>query len=129
MSKPHPLESANTRHLDHLLADPHQCVVQLWIHHLCLLQLEHLLVAPGTQLLLDFFQAFYDLQHNYNQVRLAVGMIPPSAAPIHLCAPLLAHHLHPSAQVRLWCLDFINKSLPLLISTTCFKLIFSHKQM
>lgn len=53
ISQPHPLESAH--HLDHLLADSHQRVVQLWIHHLSLLQLEHLLVAPGTQLLLDFF--------------------------------------------------------------------------
>lgn len=100
LSQPFPLESANTCHLDHLLADSHQCVVQLWIHHLCLLQLEHLLVAPGTQLLLDFFQAFYDLQDNYKQDRSALGVIPPYAAPTHLRAPLLARYLHPSVQLR-----------------------------
>lgn len=60
----HPLKWAHYHYLDHLLADPHECVVQLWVHHLCLLQFKHLLVASCTQLLLDFFQAFNNLQHN-----------------------------------------------------------------
>lgn len=35
--QPHPLKSAHYHYLDHLLADSHECVIQFWIHHLCLL--------------------------------------------------------------------------------------------
>lgn len=43
-------------HLDHLLADTHELVVQLWVHHFRLLQLEDLLVALLGQLLLALLQ-------------------------------------------------------------------------
>lgn len=49
-------------HLDHLLAHPHELVVQLRVHHLHLLQLEHLLVAAGRQLLLILLQALDHLE-------------------------------------------------------------------
>lgn len=63
ISQPHSLKWSHYHYLDHLLADSHEGVVQFWVHHLCLLQFKHLLVAPCTQLLLDFFQAFNNLQH------------------------------------------------------------------
>lgn len=50
-----------TPHLYHLLADPHERVVQLWVHHLRLLQLEHFLVAARAELLLVFFQTLNNL--------------------------------------------------------------------
>lgn len=59
-----PFQSAHYHYLDHLLADSHERVVQFWIHHFCLLQFKHFLVAAGAQLLLDFFQAFNNLQHS-----------------------------------------------------------------
>lgn len=37
-----------TPYLYHLLADSHECIIQFWVHHLCLLQLKNLLVATGT---------------------------------------------------------------------------------
>lgn len=61
---PQLLPSASCPHLDHLLADSHESVVQFWIHHLCLLEPEDLLVAPGAELLLVFLQALNNLQLN-----------------------------------------------------------------
>lgn len=49
-------------YLDHLLADPHQLVVELEVAHLHLLQLEDPLVAALAQLPLLLLQALHHLQ-------------------------------------------------------------------
>ncbi|TNN38742.1 hypothetical protein EYF80_051098 [Liparis tanakae] len=59
---PDPMVLVLLAYPDHVLADPHQLVVQLRIHHLHLLQLEDPLVAALSQLTLVLLQTLDDLQ-------------------------------------------------------------------
>lgn len=47
---------------DHVFADSHQLIIQLWIHHLHLLELKDPLVAARRQLVLVFLQTLRHLQ-------------------------------------------------------------------
>lgn len=123
-SQPRPLKWAHYHYLDHLLADSHECVVQFWVHHLCLLQLKHLLVAPCTQLLLDFFQAFNNLQHNIAGIMDTLLIWFCHTQP---CVPLMATFIS-FGQLSSQCLDFIKVIVNAYLRT-CFKLIFSHKDL
>lgn len=104
ISQPHPFKWAHYHYLDHLLADSHECVVQFWVHHLCLLQLKHLLMAPCTQLLLDFFQAFNNLQHNIAGITDTLLIWFCHTQP---CVPLMTIFIS-FGQLSSQCLDFIK---------------------
>ena len=56
-------------HLDHLLADTHELVVQLRVHHFRLLQLKDLLVALLGQLLLVLLQTLDHLTGDERSLR------------------------------------------------------------
>lgn len=57
-------------HPDHVLADPHQLIVQLRINHLHLLQLEDLLVAARRQLAFVLLQTLDHLARDADRVKL-----------------------------------------------------------
>lgn len=63
---------------NHVLADPHQLVVQLGIHHLHLLQLEDALVAALGQLPFVLLQTLDDLQGHRATGQNHLGAQSPS---------------------------------------------------